>query len=118
MAKLWMARFEIDMDLMCAQLFRTDRSDRAHDGRVETAAELLAHTVGFSRPDNVGDLVRGGEDHGAGPTRGDCRDRLAQRTTVGRQRPAIDRYSHDRGVARLESGHQVAVGNSIFLHRD
>ena len=118
MAELRMLRLEIDAETVRANLLGADRTDRADRHPRESALDAVADSFGLRELDDVGDLVRAGEDRDVRRARRNRVQRRTQRRAIRRQRPSIDRNDRDARAARLEPRGQFVIGDAIFLHRD
>ena len=75
--------------------------------RANPRLTLVADSLGLGELDDVGDLVRAGENRDVRLARRNRVQRGTQRCAVGRQRPSIDRNNRYARAARFESRRSV-----------
>src|SRR5271155_867532 len=90
-----MLRLEIDAQPVGAKLLRADRANRADGHPRESAFYAVADSLSLRDLNDVGDLVRAGENRDVRRARRDRVQRRAQWRMIRRQRPSIDRDDGD-----------------------
>ncbi len=113
-----MLGLDVDLEFQFIECLAGGWPDRRDHGARHAAAQLGGQLQPVGHPQQIHDLVAGGEHGHVDLAGGDGPHVRLQRADVERQIPAIDFNAIHFGAARFEPRHQAGVGLTIFLQAD